>query len=136
MKKSELKRILKPLVKECIKDVLLEEGLLSNIVSEVTRGLTSNMVVENKVQTPQVPDKEHMKLLEEKQELLKQQRRKMLNATGFGTDIFEGTEPISKGGKSDSHPQAGALSGVDPNDAGIDLSGIMAVAGRNWRDMI
>ena len=77
MKKSELKRILKPLVKECIKDVLLEEGLLSNIVSEVTRGLTSNMVVENKVQTPQVPDKEHMKLLEEKQELLKQQRRKI-----------------------------------------------------------
>jgi len=134
MKKSELKRILKPLVKECIKDVLLEEGLLSNVVSEVAKGLASNVIVENKVAP--APDKEHIKLLEEKQELLKQQRRKMLNATGFTTDIFEGTEPISKAGKSDSHPQAGALSGVDPDDAGIDLSGIMAVAGRSWRDMI
>jgi hypothetical protein len=133
MKKSELKRILKPLVKECIMDVLLEEGLLSNVVSEVAKGLTSNMVVESKVAP--TPDKEHMKLLEEKQELLKQQRKKMLNATGFTTDIFEGTEP-TRAGKSDSHPQAGALAGVDPDDAGIDLSGIMAVAGRSWRDMI
>ena len=136
MKKSELKRILKPLVKECIKDVLLEEGLLSNVVSEVAKGLASNMIVENKAAPSVAPDKEHVKLLEEKQDLLKQQRRKMLNATGFATDIFEGTEPITKAGKSDSHSEAGALSGIDPNDAGIDLSGIMSVAGRSWRDMI
>ena len=31
MNKNELKRIIKPLVKECINEVLLEEGLLSNV---------------------------------------------------------------------------------------------------------
>ena len=57
MKKSELKRILKPIVRECIKDVLLEEGLLSNIVSEVTKGLTSNMIVENNIRPKTKPNK-------------------------------------------------------------------------------
>ena len=31
MKKADLKKVIKPLVKECIQEVLLEEGLLSNI---------------------------------------------------------------------------------------------------------
>ena len=39
MKKAELKKVIKPLVKECIHEVLLEEGLLSNVVSEVAKGL-------------------------------------------------------------------------------------------------
>ena len=75
-------------------------------------------------------------LLAEKQELLKEKRRKMLDAAGFSTNIFEGTEPIPKAGNPSSPPQAGALAGVDPNDEGVDLNGIMAIAGRNWRDMI
>jgi len=138
MKKSELKRILKPIVKECVKDVLLEGGLLSNVVSEVTKGLASNLVVENK-STPKVQpenDEKYQQLLAEKQELLKEKRRKILDAAGFGTNIFEGTEPIPKAGNSSPASQAGALSGVDPSDPGVDLNGIMAIAGRNWRDMI
>ena len=74
--------------------------------------------------------------LEEKQRRLKEQKRKMLNATGFGSNIFEGTEPISQGGSPDSPGQSGALAGVDPSDAGVDLSGIMSVSGRSWKDMI
>ena len=38
MKKTELKNILKPLIKECIKEVIFEEGTLSTIISEVLRG--------------------------------------------------------------------------------------------------
>ena len=41
MKKSELKKILKPLIKECIKEVIFEEGTLSTIISEVMRGTSS-----------------------------------------------------------------------------------------------
>ena len=41
MKKSDLKKLIKPLVKECIHEVLLEEGLLSNVVSEVAKGLNN-----------------------------------------------------------------------------------------------
>ena len=46
MNKSDLKKLIKPLVKECINEVLIEEGLLSNVVAEVTRGMQSGLVVE------------------------------------------------------------------------------------------
>ena len=46
MKKADLKKVIKPLVKECIHEVLLEEGLLSNIVSEVAIGMQSNIIKE------------------------------------------------------------------------------------------
>ena len=54
MKKSDLKQLIKPLVKECIHEVLLEEGLLSNVVSEVAKGLqTQSLVVESRTLPPQ-----------------------------------------------------------------------------------
>ena len=48
MKKSELRQVLKPLIKECIKEVIFEEGILSNIVSEVAQGLGGQTIVETK----------------------------------------------------------------------------------------
>ena len=39
MKKSDLKKILKPLVNECIKESLLEDGLISGIIAEVVKGV-------------------------------------------------------------------------------------------------
>ena len=48
MKKNDLKQLIKPLVKECIHEVLLEEGLLSNVVAEVAKGMQGNLVVETK----------------------------------------------------------------------------------------
>ena len=39
MKKEELKKVLKPLIKECIKEVMFEDGTLSTIIAEVAVGL-------------------------------------------------------------------------------------------------
>ena len=39
MKRSELKKLIKPLVKECVQETILNDGLLSNIVSEVAQGM-------------------------------------------------------------------------------------------------
>ena len=50
MKKNDLKQLIKPLVKECIHEVLLEEGLLSNVVAEVAKvseGCNSSKVAES-----------------------------------------------------------------------------------------
>ena len=60
----------------------------------------------------------------------------MLNATGFGNEIFEGVKPLPQGGSVSNTPQAGALVDVDPADAGVDISGIMAVANRDWKDLV
>ena len=39
MKTSEFKKILKPLIEQAVKEVLLKEGVLSKVVAEVARGL-------------------------------------------------------------------------------------------------
>ena len=38
MTKKDFKRILKPLIKECIKEVMFEEGVLSTVITEVVKG--------------------------------------------------------------------------------------------------
>ena len=151
MKKSQLKQILKPIVKECINEALIEQGLLSNIISEVVRGLQpihtqpsvsapNNEVVFQQQQL----DEQRIDLEHEKQRRLKEQKRKLLDAAGFGTDVFAGTEPITGGittgitteSKDHSGGKAGALAGVAPSDPGVDIAGIMALGGRNWGKMI
>ena len=136
MKKSEFKKLLKPIVEECVRDALFKEGFLSKVVSEVAKGLSSSMITEAKAPSFDNEQSKQQKsqVLEEQQRRLKAQKRKMLDATGFGTNIFEGTEPMSQAHAS---PTPGdALSGMDPNDSGIDLSGIMSITKRNWKDMI
>ena len=148
MKKSDLKRILKPIVKECINEALIEQGLLSNIISEVVRGLQP-IHTQPAVPTPnkQLALQQQQQLKEQRQELeyqeqqeLKEQKRKLLDAAGFGTDVFAGTEPIIDGITTESRDrsdgQSGALSGIAPNDPGVDITGIMALSGRNWGKMI
>ena len=48
MKKSELKNI----IKECVKEVIFEEGVLSGLITEVAKGLqTTSVVQENRMST-------------------------------------------------------------------------------------
>ena len=50
MKVSELKRIIQPMIKDCIREVLLEEGMLSKIVQETAVGLTNAKVIKEQKQ--------------------------------------------------------------------------------------
>jgi hypothetical protein len=150
MKKSQLKALIKPIVKECINEVLIEQGLLSNIISEVVRGLqpihtqpsvpTTTPNNNQALFQQQQLEEQRQELEHQKQQQLKEQKRKLLDAAGFGTDVFAGTEPITGGitteSKDPSGGQAGALSGIAPNDPGVDITGIMALGGRNWGNMI
>jgi hypothetical protein len=102
MNKTQLKKLIKPVVKECIQEVLIEEGLLTEVVSQVTAGLTKQPIVENK------PKKRNDKLFNEDLQMqrksreankkLQEHRRKLLDSIGSdaynGVDLFEGTEPI------------------------------------------
>ena len=129
MKKTELKKVLKPLIKECIKEVMFEEGILSGIISEVVKGLGAGTIVEQRqpAATGQAPQRS----FEEEKVKLRETKSKMLDAIGKdaygGIDLFEGTAPI----RAESPPGA-PMSGVEPGDAGVDISGIMNIAGGNW----
>ena len=49
-----------------------------------------------------------------------------------GVNLFEGTEPLAKGGTTSPAATApGALAGVDPSDSGVDISAFFN-AGANW----
>ena len=145
MKRTELKNILKPLIKQCVRETLLEEGILSNVVAEVVKGM-SPMLTENKQVSIQNNSKQQAELEqirfqteeEEHQRLrkIKEQKRKILDATGFGGEIFEGVKPLTEGGNPENSPAPGALAGTDPDDSGVDISGIVALGGDRWKNLV
>ena len=119
MKKSELKNI----IKECVKEVIFEEGVLSGIITEVAHGLTASPAAkpmnEQSHQTTR-----HMT----------ESKKRVLDAIGGSAyedvkkkfsnpQLFEGTKPIPDSGK-------GPLGSVAPGDPGVDISNIPGLG--NW----
>ena len=135
MKRSELKSI----IKECVKEVLFEEGVLSNLVAEVAFGLAKAQVplVETK-QSPQMSPAMTQEAREQEEEARRQKlletKRKMLDAMGNSkmANVFEGTEPLKQGGSPSVSPAHGPMANRDPNDAGVDISGLFGLAGQKW----
>jgi len=140
MKKTELKKILKPLITECIKEVMFEDGVLSGIISEVARGMAATAIVgspaNTKATTPD-PAMERMRrnaFSKEQSSRLQEQKSKLMAAIGGraynDVNLFEGTTP----GATESSPaqQASALAGVTSGDAGVDISNLFGAVGNNW----
>ena len=126
MKKSDLKKVIKPLVKECIQEVLIEEGLLSNVVSEVVKGLGNSPIVEKKQAVPKqiVREPRNINLDEQRQKIMGAINKDAYN----GVDLFEGTTPAP----SQRDQPAGSVDLGDPNDAGVDISSIMGASSQIW----
>ena len=133
MNKNELKQVLKPLIKECIREVIFEEGALSSVVSEVVKGM-GQPIVETKQKFP-TKQKPQYETDEQAKARLQERRKKMMEAVGGdaynGVNLCEGTTPAPAQGEA-SH---GALSGVDPNDAGVDISAVMGKSAAIWSKM-
>ena len=126
MKKSELKGLLKPLVKECIKEVLFEDGVLS--------GLGGNVIQESVEPVRSVAPTQPARPVKNNN-VLKEQRKKLLDAIGKdsygGVNIFEDVTPT----RAQASTTAGSspLGDVDPADPGIDISGIVALGSKKWK---
>ena len=137
MKRTELKKLIKPLVKECVQETILNDGLLSNIVSEVMQGMGNQFLVENKEQIVPEHSNENSVRLEQLKERQQETHKRLLDEIGKesynGVNLFEGTTPIRDNGQPSATSQASALSGQDPEDAGVDISGIVALGGKNWK---
>jgi len=137
MKRSELKKLIEPIVKECVQETLLKEGLLSSIVSEVARGLGNQEVIrEMKEERPRQRATDNSVMLEE----MKKRREGLLDSIGKdaynGVDLFEGTSPIRDSGNPSPAAQASPMYGQDPGDPGVDISGILSVGGNKWKALL
>jgi hypothetical protein len=138
MKKTELKKVLKPLIKECVKEVMFEQGILSGIISEVVKGLGASTIVESKEEeVVQPPPRRDNKEIEKKLHETKQQMLEAIGKSSYGgVDIFENTQPLAKGGAATSNASSqGPLRDMDPTDPGVDISGIMNLAGGGWKQI-
>jgi hypothetical protein len=141
MKRNELKKVLKPLIKECIKEVMFEDGTLSGIISEVVRGINTKPITAAPASKPVVTNnsQEKRQQISEKSEKINEARTAMLDAIGKdaynGVNVFEGTTPMRSAGGSSATPQS-PLANVDPGDPGIDISGIMELSRNKWKDLL
>ena len=131
MNKDQLKKTLRPIIKECIKEVIFEEGILSSIISEVVKG-TSQPLVESRQPTYQQPQIDY----EAKRREDKERRKKILDSIGRdaynGVDLFEGTQPLQERRSTAASPHGSKpLDGIAPNDPGVNL-GALGVDTRLW----
>jgi hypothetical protein len=138
MNKTELKKLIKPVVKECIQEVLIEEGLLTEVVAQVASGMTRKPIVENKKSKDNLfnEDLQMKRKTQEVNQKLQEHRKKLLDSIGQdaynGVDLFEGTEPMKQGAAPGTTHKPNVL-GDDPSDAGVDISSIMGQASKVWQ---
>lgn len=137
MKKSEFKEM----IKESVKEVLIEEGVLKNVISEVVKAVGQVQPAQQPVATQQTfTEQASLEAAEKQKQKLAETRKRMLDAIGKdsfgGVDLFEGTTPMKKGG-SPAAPAtpSSALEGVDPSDAGVDISSLLGGA-NVWKQLI
>ena len=136
MKKSDLKRMLKPLIKECVQEMILEEGLLTNIVSEVAAGMQGQVITETRQAAPprRQEDLQIKQKSQQARKKLQEHRKKLMDAIGKdsynGVDIFENVEPTKPQAAT---PRAGAVDLGDPSDSGVDISSILGNASDIWK---
>ena len=117
MKKSELKNI----IKECVKEVIFEEGVLSGIITEVAQGLQGSSLVQESNRNTSQDRGMNSQISAAKKEVLsaignngyEEAKQRFSNPA-----LFEGTRPAPSGDSK------GALAGVDPRDPGVDISNI------------
>ena len=94
------------------------------------------MVSENK-QAPNEFDEKIKLAKQNKQKQLAERRKRILNAVGTdaynGVDLFEGTTPTPT--PANQTNQQSPLSGVSPNDPGVDISSFVGSANM-WKKVI
>jgi hypothetical protein len=136
MKSSVSRKDLKNLVKECVREVMFEEGMISDLVSEIAAGFAKANLLEVKqptkpgltervVEQKQRPKVERKAYTENKKNLTE-----VLKKNFGGVDLFEGTTPAPA---AESGGQ-GALANVSSNDSGVDISAIPGM--NNWKHLI
>lgn len=135
MDKQSLKKAIKPILKECVRELLIEEGLMK-IVAEAAQPAKQQAV-----HRPQVSSGDEAVRKE-----IQENKKRMLDEIGKkgylnGVNPFVGIEPISESQAPERQPVVvserqklpPAMKEVDPSDPGINITGIMNLAAGRWK---
>ena len=117
---------------QTIREVLLEEGMLSKVVSEVAHGLSTPILErQNKTVRNSINEEKERKKTEQLYEKQRQERIRRLNeSTGMTADVFNGTKEIPQ---ENSYSPLAAASATDE---GVDISAIEKLAAGKWKNLI
>jgi hypothetical protein len=117
---DKLRKVLKPLIKECIKEIIFEEGVLSSIIREAQGSPAKEVIKEEKPFSKFVEEPKENKQLAETR---KKMRAAIAEKIGGDFDPFEGTKALSES-QASGRPSSSPMAGVDPGDKGVDISNI------------
>ena len=139
MNSNDLKKTLRPLVKQLVKETMQEE--LTKVISEIIKQTSSVQIVEQKQQAQPVINRQlQEERTAEKQKLIEERRKRLEEVTKGaygGINLFEGTTPApaprDTGAKA-AESVASPLAGVDPSDSGVDISGLLRMTG-GWKQI-
>lgn len=130
MNKADLKKLIKPLIKECISEVLIEQGII-------------NIIKENAdVQSVKVNYEENERnflqknnLAQNKKQNLQETKKKLLKQVGMsGFDPFDGSEPLPEDDSNQFHEEGvqegRLLAGIQ--GSGVDITRLMNANKESW----
>ena len=137
MKKTEFKKILKPIVAECIQESLMEDGLISGIIAEVVKGMATTTPAVKMIESTPEPVFERLKrnaFDKNQTRQIQEHRKKLMSAVGKnaynGVNLFEGTTPTAT--ETSPSQQVGPMSGQESSDPGVDISNLFGAASQHW----
>ncbi len=138
MNRAELKAVLKPLIKECIKEAIFEEGVLSGIITEVAQGLTTGATLTESAPVKKVRQAPKINKRPPAHDRSRKELIDSINKDAYGgVNIFEGVEPMPAGASPSNTPQPGnPLGDISPGDPGVNIDGILNIAGDAWGKFI
>lgn len=127
LKQEQLKKIIKPLIKECLTEILMEQGLKKVIEEAVAQPPH----IQKQVEQPLYEQKEKQFLknnLPNQKDTLLEKRKELAQKIGMsGFDPFKGTMPIDSGDNSQGFenlvPEVQTMPGI--SGRGVDISGLL-----------
>jgi histone H3/H4 len=140
MNKAQLKKLIKPVVKECIQEVLIEEGLLTEVVSQVAEGMSNKQIAKPVTKKTDEnlfnEDLQMKRKAKEANQKLREHRKRLLDS--IGKDAYNG---VDLGGRRIIKKSAGTpgaahrpnVLGDDPEDSGVDISSLVGNASKVWQ---
>lgn len=135
--KAELKKLIKPLIKECIMEFFVEQGL-TKVIAEAKE--TTTAPVQRKAPVVMPRSNPVGQIVEAKAAEAKNVIVKELKQAGIMTDKFNpfaNTQALDEAQaapvQSEKARALNPLRDIDPNDPGVDISGIMGIAAGQWK---
>lgn len=139
MDKNSLKKVIKPLIKECLTEILYEQGL-NKLIEESIKTKQHEVIKENQKQEQNYEIKEKQfiglgkqnkpnKLQEAKKQLLQK-----ISMSGF--DPFAGSTPIEGNEEQlveSINPDVSVLPGIQ--GSGVDISGLLGQNKQAWKGL-